>query len=72
MKYDEPGYRHTARRLARQYFASLRKTRDDLVVQVRHMPKPSPQRAALLKRIRTLHASLGLADRWNSEQEQTQ
>lgn len=59
MKKD-PGYVMTARKLARQYFASLRKTRDDLAYRVKRMPRPSPERAALLKRIRTIHASLGL------------
>lgn len=53
------GFVMYCRKLARRHYGELRRQRDDIIQQIWSMPKPSPQRAALLDRLRTINSTLG-------------
>lgn len=56
----EPGLVYAARKRARAHEAALVRTLNGLIEQVRRLRHPSPERRALLHRIRVLRNTLAL------------
>ena len=56
----EPGFAYTSRQRVRAHEAALVRTLNGLIDRVRHLHHPSPERRALLQRIRALRGTLAL------------
>lgn len=60
MPHDAKSFACVSRKLKRQHHAHLVLVLNTCLTRLRHMPRPSPERASVIARVRSLQAALGL------------